>query len=103
MLAIKWLHSRQGQYEKTGGRRINEGGKGEGSFEKYSTAALSALIPYIFFLPEMVACHLMLLKTPVKREEMLTTECIDFFRSGKLQENKSGCLGIERGRLYKTE
>lgn len=49
MLAIKWLHSRQGQYEKTGGRRINEGGKGEGSFEKYSTAALSVLIPYIFF------------------------------------------------------
>lgn len=49
ILSIKCLQSNQGQHEETDGCRINQAGKGEGSFVKCSSAVPSFLIPFNFF------------------------------------------------------
>lgn len=89
MLAIKWLHSRHRRYEKTGGSRIKEGGKGEGGFETYSSTALSFFIPSIFFFTRDGCMPSNAAESAGDREEISTTECIDSIQSGELQENKS--------------
>lgn len=80
-LAIKWLHWRQGRYEKTGGRRIKEEGKEE-------------IFHYCSFIPSIFTRDGCMLSNAAEsagdREDMSTPKCIDFLQSGKLLENKSG-------------
>lgn len=86
VLAIKWLHSRQGRYQKTSGSRKKEGGEQAGYFEKYSPTALSFFNLSVFY-PMMVA-HCLMLPKALVTEEMSTMECIDFIQTRELLQNK---------------
>lgn len=102
-MKISQQPAKEEKQEKTG--RMKEGGTGEGSFERFSTTALSFFIPYVY----MVASHLGATENAGDKRGTVDKGTHPFFlifflpKLESLQENKGVCVGVECGRLYTTE